>query len=126
MAERRGDPRLLCAELVQVSWEENQRVRRIDAVLEDISHSGICLQSEIAIPEGTPVRVKPPRGQELPGIIRYCHFREIGYFCGVEFADGVRWQEELYQPEHLLDPRTVDSAEPPVRSANDMSKVGRR
>jgi hypothetical protein len=41
------------------------------------------------------------------GKVRYCVFREIGYFLGVEFEPGNRWSLRSYKPQHLLDPRKL-------------------
>ena len=54
MQNRREDNRLLCAELVELTWQDEAgRARRRVANLEDISLSGICLQVESPIPAGT-------------------------------------------------------------------------
>jgi hypothetical protein len=41
------------------------------------------------------------------GKVRYCVFREIGYFLGVEFEPGHRWSQKQFRPQHLLDPRRL-------------------
>jgi hypothetical protein len=107
MKERRNGARLLCAELVEVSWEDDShRIQRRVANLEDISLSGVCLHIEKPILEGTEIVVRHDHG-ELKGYVRYCKFREVGYFLGVEFEEGCRWSTEDFQPQHLLDPRAV-------------------
>ena len=107
MSERRSDPRMLCAELVQVTYRElsGQHRRRV-ANLEDISLNGLCLQSEVRISDGTRVIVRYGDG-ELVGVVKYCVFREIGYFLGIEFEPGCRWSTQHFRPEHLLDPREL-------------------
>jgi hypothetical protein len=105
MLERRVEPRLLCADLVDVQWKDQTgRLRRGVANLEDISLSGACLQVERPIPLGTPFRISYPKGL-LTGVVKYCVFREIGYFLGVEFEPGSRWSQRSFRPQHLLDPR---------------------
>jgi len=107
MMERRVETRILCADLVDFHWKDaNGRKRRGVANLEDISISGACLQVDRPIPLGTPVHVSYPNG-ELPGIIKYCVFREIGYFLGVEFDTGTRWSQAEFRPRHMLDPRSL-------------------
>ena len=107
MDERRNDNRLLCAELVEVIWEDDMgRKRRRVANLEDISLSGICLQVEKAIPPGTAITMSYGDG-ELVGTIRYCVFRDIGYFLGIQLEDGCRWSTQHFKPRHLLDPREL-------------------
>jgi hypothetical protein len=102
-AERRTEPRLWCSELVEVFWTERGRHKRAPAVLEDISHKGACLQIDVHVTSGTKVRIEHP-SQTLEGEIRYCIYRETGYFVGVKFDDGFLWNEKLFQPQHLLDP----------------------
>ena len=105
MQDRRAEPRMLCADLVDVEWRDrNGRIKRTVANLEDISLSGACLQVDLSIPLHTNLRISYPKG-ELVGRVRYCVYREIGYFLGVEFEPGCRWSQRNFKPLHLLDPR---------------------
>jgi hypothetical protein len=107
MMERRVETRMLCADLVDFHWKDaNGRKRRGVANLEDISVSGACLQVDRPISLGTPVHVSYPKG-ELAGVVKYCVFREIGYFLGVEFNQDSRWSESEFHPRHMLDPRSL-------------------
>lgn len=107
MTERRNEPRMLCADLVDVRWKDTTgRSRRAIANLEDISASGACLQVDEQIPQETEVRISYPKG-EFSGIVRYCVFREIGYFLGLEFGNGTTWNRHEFKPMHLLDPRSL-------------------
>ena len=107
MLDRRVEPRMLCADLVDVQWKDQSgRTRHIVANLEDISLSGACLQVDKPIQLNSTVRVTYPNG-ELTGRIRYCVFREIGYFLGVEFDPGSRWSQKEFKPQHMLDPRRL-------------------
>ena len=107
ISDRRIEARLLCADLVDIQWrDQNNRSRRGVANLEDISLSGACLQVERPIPLGTVMRITYPNG-ELTGHVKYCVFREIGYFLGVEFDPGNQWSQRSYRPQHLLDPRRL-------------------
>jgi hypothetical protein len=119
MFDRRIEMRMLCADLVDLQWKDKSgRTRRAIANLEDISVSGACLQVERPIPLGTMVKVTYPKG-ELVCRIKYCVFREIGYFLGVEFEDGQRWTEREFKPQHMLDPRKlVPKAATAARKAN--------
>ncbi|MEZ5404343.1 MAG: PilZ domain-containing protein [Bryobacteraceae bacterium] len=109
MRERRTEPRLLCADLVELEWRDKSgRRRRAVANLEDISLSGACLQLEVEIPLQTELRISYATG-ELTGIVRYCVYREIGYFLGIQFDDGVRWSQRAFRPLHLFDPRRLMS-----------------
>ena len=122
MSDRRQDARLLCAELVQVTYrdESGLQCRRV-ANLEDISLSGVCLQMQVRIPDHAKVVVRHGDG-ELMGSVRYCASRDSSFFLGIEFDPGCRWSTKHYRPEHLLDPRElVDGA---VR--RHMAKTGAR
>jgi hypothetical protein len=107
MQERRSEPRLLCADLVEVHWQDKSgRARRAVANLEDISLSGACLQLENAIPLKSRVRISHGGGQ-FEGEIMYCVYREIGYFLGVKFDSDTRWSRKDFKPQHLFDPRRL-------------------
>jgi len=118
MVERRIEPRMLCADLVDIRWRDAAgRQRRGVANLEDISLSGACIQVERAMPLGADIRIAHPKG-ELAGKVKYCVFREIGYFLGVEFEPGTRWSPRSFRPQHLLDPRKM-AARTASRKRND-------
>jgi hypothetical protein len=109
MQDRRVEPRMLCADLVDVRWKDQSgRTRRSVANLEDISLSGACLQVDNPVPASTTMFISHPRG-EFQGRVRYCVYREIGYFLGVEFEPGSRWSRRRFKPRHLLDPRRLVS-----------------
>lgn len=94
---------MLCADMVDVSWKEPPgRKCKATALLEDISASGMCLQFEIPLAIGTPVQVNCP-GHKLSGVVRYCTYREIGYFVGIELEPSSRWSRQHFEPQHLLD-----------------------
>ncbi|MFL6354406.1 MAG: hypothetical protein ACJ74Z_21500 [Bryobacteraceae bacterium] len=103
MQERRIDSRLLCAELVELIWaDQDGRQRRRIANLEDISHCGACVQVESAMSCGTPVSIRYGDGR-LSGTVRYCLYQGIGYFLGIEFDPDCRWSRKDFRPRHLLD-----------------------
>jgi hypothetical protein len=103
MPERRAEARFLCADLVRVEWcDKLGKTRRASAVLEDISPSGACLQFEKSVPLETVLRVRHAKG-ELTGTVKYCLYRDIGYFVGVQFPRAHAWSREAFLPEHLLD-----------------------
>lgn len=106
-SNRRDGDRLLCAELIQLIWNDAAgRERRRVANLEDISLSGVCLQVESAIESGTAVAMQYGDG-ELLGTVRYCRFQDSGYFLGVELSEGSRWSSQHFKPKHLLDPKDL-------------------
>jgi len=104
MTERRTEVRNMCADMVEVRWSDRTtgRSRHATALLEDISASGACLQLEIAVPVGIEMRWECPNHQFV-GRVRYCTYREIGYFAGVEFEPGAKWSKRAYKPRHMLD-----------------------
>jgi len=107
MQERRTEVRMMCADMVDVCWKDRYgKTKRSMALLEDISPSGACLQLEIPVPLGAEIRWESPRHQ-FNGHIRYCFYREIGYFVGVELQADCRWSKKTYRPQHLLDPRRL-------------------
>jgi hypothetical protein len=103
MDERRAESRMLCADMVDLCWSDPAgRARRSTALLEDISVHGACLQLEFELPLGTDVSIEHAR-MRMRGTVRYCVYREIGYFLGVEFEKGSEWSRSQFTPEHLLD-----------------------
>ena len=103
MEERRTEARMLCADIVEVTWKERSgRNRRTTGVLEDISTSGACLQLEAALPVGAEIEWRSPK-REFKGVVRYCVYRDIGYFVGVELDSASKWSKKTYRPQHLLD-----------------------
>jgi hypothetical protein len=94
---------MLCADMVEVCWKDGaHKVRRATALLEDICPSGACLQLEAPVPLGSDIHWESPR-QQFNGYVRYCVYREIGYFVGVEFTSTSKWSKKTYKPQHLLD-----------------------
>jgi hypothetical protein len=107
MMDRRIEPRMLCADLVDIRWKDQAgRTRHGVANLEDISLSGACVQVERPVPLGTVMLMSYPNG-ELKGKVKYCVFREIGYFLGIEFDSDQRWSQRSFRPQHMLDPRRL-------------------
>jgi hypothetical protein len=103
MRERRSETRMLCADMLEITWKKGAgKAHRETALLEDISHSGACLQLEQPVPLGAQLRWESPR-QVFTGRVMYCVYREIGYFVGVEFDPVSKWSRSAYRPQHLLD-----------------------
>jgi hypothetical protein len=120
MPDRRFEARMLCADLMDVQWtDKTGRVQKALANLEDISLSGACLQLDTPVSRETVVLIAHPK-IELSGRVRYCVFRETGYFVGVQFAPGCGWSQSRFRPKHLLDPRRL------VTSARNKAPLGRR
>jgi hypothetical protein len=101
--ERRTEARMLCADMVEIRWRDRSgKQRTATALLEDISSVGACLQLEAPVPLGAEIGWDSPK-QFFAGYVRYCVYREIGYFVGVEFGKSTRWSKDTYRPQHLLD-----------------------
>ena len=98
---------MLCADMLDVFWKESTgESGKATALLEDISPSGACLQLETPIPLASEIRWSAPK-QEFKGHVRYCVYREIGYFVGVEFESAVRWSTKSFKPQHMLNLQTL-------------------
>jgi hypothetical protein len=94
---------MLCADMLEVRWIQNTgQTGHATALLEDISASGACLQTEHPIPVGAEICWASPL-QWFTGLVRHCSYREVGYFIGIEFLPGCKWSEEEFRPQHLLD-----------------------
>jgi hypothetical protein len=108
MVNQRIEPRMLCADTVDVCWEDQETglTRCMLANLDDISQLGACLLLDCSIPENTSLRIVHSKG-ELTGKVIYCVLREVGYVTGVEFYPSSGWSQENFQPEHLYDPRRL-------------------
>jgi hypothetical protein len=118
MLDRRLETRMLCADLIDVHWQDpSGHTRTALANLEDISLSGACLQLDHPVPRETLLRIAHPKS-ELQGRVRYCVYRDTGYFVGVQFEPGSRWSRRRFRPKHLLDPRRL-VALTPRRAAKD-------
>lgn len=103
MRERRSETRMLCADMLEVRWTNPAgRQQCQTALLEDISASGACIQVEAPLPPGVECRLRF-RKSALAGVVRYCVYREIGYFVGVEFGPDSKWSRQSFRPQHLLD-----------------------
>src|SRR6267378_2978302 len=103
MLRERSESRMLCADLVEIRWKDKTgRGRKATAILEDISASGACVQLDGPIPQNTVVKICHPKGQ-LQGAVRYCVYRDIGYFIGLQFEAGSKWSRRQFQPQHMLD-----------------------
>ncbi len=80
--DRRLENRFLCADLVRVDWvRDDGNSSSVEAVLEDISALGVCVQVEEAIPLGARIAIAA-HGTRFDGVVSYCVFRDYGYFVG--------------------------------------------
>jgi hypothetical protein len=104
--EKRAEPRFLCSDLVVLRWSDAARRREETVVLENISTSGACVQAEVPVTENAGVTLLCGSA-EFHGYVRSCYLRDAGYFIGIAFDTDSKWSKAKFQPEHLLDPRTV-------------------
>jgi len=103
MLRERSEARMLCADLVDIRWKDKSgRGHKVTALLEDISASGACVQLDAPIPNNTVVKICLPKGQ-LQGSVKYCVYRDIGYFIGLQFQPDSKWSRKEFQPRHMLD-----------------------
>ena len=94
---------MLCADIVDISWKDAAgRAHRATALLEDIAPQGACLQVEKALPLETEITIEHPKIR-MRGAVRYCAYRDIGYFLGLQFTAGSQWSKNKFTPQHLLD-----------------------
>jgi hypothetical protein len=118
MIERRNESRFLCADLVKIEWltdnfsggdlentaSEKRGLRGAEAVLEDISSLGACVQVDEVIPPGVPILISVIGEQcaRRAGQVTYCVYRDYGYFVGIRFAEETRWSSGVFEPQHLI------------------------
>src|ERR1035438_7345743 len=108
MLERRWERRLLCADLVQVEWRDQAgETRSTTAILEDISRTGACLQTDVPMPVEAWVHVRHGR-KTLEGKVSYCAYHDIGYYAGVTFTEKQHWSQRLFRPKHMVDPAELE------------------
>ena len=101
MSERRVESRFLCADLARLSWVDGEETRQpIEAVLEDISTVGACVQIEESMPLGAMVAISVD-GARFTGYVTYCVYRDYGYFVGIHFTGHTSWSAGSWQPGHL-------------------------
>ena len=77
-----------------------------DAVLEDISALGACVQVEHSIPVGTPITLVIGK-TSFSGRVCYSVFRDYGHFAGIRFSEETEWSAEMVVPRHLTNLETI-------------------
>ena len=112
---------MMCADLVDVCWVDRKgQLKRTIANLEDISESGVCLQVDEELSLGTDIHISYPNG-DFSGTVKYCVYREIGFFIGIQFGSNVKWNQKRYRPQYMFDPRRLVEAEKPAREMSPAS-----
>ena len=95
--DRRSEARALTAALIEVVDEYNDAST---CVLEDLSPSGACIHSDLAIRVGVPVTMKAGSVVHA-GVIKHCKPTEGGFHVGIEFEGGA-WPDEIQFPIHWI------------------------
>ena len=107
--------------MLEIRWiDARGRRHQATALLEDIASHGACLQLETAVPLDTEITLEHAQAR-MRGSVRYCVYREIGYFVGVQFAPDSEWSRSRFTPQHLL-----DLEELVMRSIQKASRRGKR
>ena len=105
MTERRNESRYLCADLVRVEWLAGKdKFMTEQALLEDISEVGGCVQMEHPVPLGSTMMITiKADGKDafFAGHVCYCVYRDYGYFVGMRFSEDTVWNEQAVVPQHL-------------------------
>jgi len=79
----------------------------MEAVLEDISALGGCVQVEEQIPVHAAIRLEIGDAH-FRGRVCYCVYRDYGYFVGIRFDADEEWSVETVTPRHLTSLRDLD------------------
>lgn len=101
MEDKRLEGRFLCADLVRLDWlvgEDNFRTEQ--ALLEDISPLGGCVQLEEPVALGSIVMLTVET-TPFYGHVCYCIFRDDSYFVGLRFSNDSIWSAGVVRPRHL-------------------------
>ena len=104
-----AEPRLLCSDLITLRLDDTGPVPlEVAAILEEISPHSACLQLEVPVQAGTPIRLlftDSVEGGNLRGTVVQClPEKNLGFFAEVVFHPGCTWSPLRYRPLHLFDP----------------------
>jgi hypothetical protein len=95
--ERRRESRALTAALIEIA-DEHADIST--CVLEDISSSGVCIHSDIALQVGVSVKVNAASVVH-DGAVRHCKPCGEGFTIGIEFIGG-HWPTPIEFPIHWI------------------------
>ena len=114
MEKRQPDERFLCADLVRLEWLDHAGgLRTEQALLEDISQLGGCVQLEEPVALGS-VLMLTVGTTPFYGHVCYCTLRDEGYFIGLRFSNDTTWSAEVVKPRHLTSLLQLSSLPPGV------------
>lgn len=105
--DRRYQTRLLCSEIVRVSWTDDAGCpwEQI-ANLEDVSSCGACLLTDDPVPVGTTM-VITCHADDFMAKVRHCTQQVLGWLVGVEFEPDSQWGSAVDTLDLLVDPTLV-------------------
>jgi PilZ domain len=95
--ERRREPRALTAAIVDLIDEHDDTTI---CVLEDLSPSGACIHSDIALRVGAPLTLRVASIVH-DGVVKHCKPFGDGYHIGIHFAGG-EWPAPIELPIHWI------------------------
>ena len=102
MEQKRVEGRFLCADLVRLDWiTEDDNLRSEQALLEDISSMGGCVQMEEPVALGSTMMLTVGT-TPFYGHVCYCTLRDEGYFVGLRFSKDSIWSAGIVRPKHLI------------------------
>ena len=107
MEKRQLGERFLCADLVSLEWLTGEGALRTEqALLEDISRLGGCVQLEEPVAPGSVVMLTVGT-TPFYGHVCYCTLRGEGYFIGLRFSNDTTWSAGIVKPQHLTSLATL-------------------
>jgi hypothetical protein len=95
--DRRRESRALTAALIQIT-DEHEDIST--CVLEDLSSSGACIHSDIALQVGKQVEIKAASVVHA-GVVKYCKPDNEGFTIGIQFVGG-KWPSPIGFPIHWI------------------------
>jgi hypothetical protein len=102
-----------------MEWSSGEvKSRIVEALLEDVSAVGACVQVEDRVPLGIPVTISMG-DVRFGGHVSYCVFRDYGYFVGIRFAEDTEWSSGLFKPRHLTNLQEL-GYEPAARQPGEL------
>jgi hypothetical protein len=95
--------RYLCSQLVTLRWSGRSRLVN----LEEICRTGAWIESDEPVGPGTRVEMRVESAR-FHGTVTDVEEHELGWRLTLEFSPMTPWTLESFQPEHLLDPSTLE------------------
>lgn len=101
--ERRTERRSLCSNLAEISFhDQNGRLIRQQALVEDVTATGVCVSSSLPVSEGGRVTLHAD-GYIAEGEVRYCRLGDYSFLIGLQFEAEHGPGRRGWRPDHLLD-----------------------